>query len=76
MKRNIKFLLEYIVMVLSNAQQSCVPATALGVWLFAIRLGTESINFLVLRGQKKLILVFQGQKILIFGAPGTENIDI
>ena len=29
----------------SNAQQSCVPATALGVSLFVNRLRTESIDF-------------------------------
>ena len=36
----------------SNAQQSCVPATALGVWLFATRLGTESIDFWCSRDKK------------------------
>ena len=29
---------------LSNAQQSCVPATALGVWLFVNRMRSENIE--------------------------------
>ena len=28
----------------SNAQQSCVPATALGVWLFVNRMRSENIE--------------------------------
>ena len=58
----------------SNAQQSCVPATALGVWLFVNRLRTESIDFWC-SWNKKVMLVLREQKILIFGVPGTENID-
>ena len=42
-----KFLMNVIefLPILSNAQQSCVPAFALGVWLFVNRLRTESIAF-------------------------------
>lgn len=60
------FLLFYIRLLysLSNAQQSYVPATALGVWLFVNRLRTESIDF-----------SDQGTKKIDFGVPGTENID-
>ena len=51
---------------LSNAQQSCVPATALGVWLFVNRLRTESIDFYWSGDSENKFLVLLGQKILMF----------
>ncbi len=61
--------------ILSNAQQSCVPATALGVWLFVNRMRSENIELWCSRDRKYWIFVLWGQKILMFGAPGTKNID-
>ena len=64
---------------LSNAQQSCVPATALGVWLFVTRFRTESIDFewsedklffLCSEDSKNRFLVLQRQKILIVNLQG------
>ena len=67
---------------ISNAQQSCVLATALGVWLFVNRMRSENIElwcsgdrrywfFVLCHGDRKYwFLVLRGQKRLIFGAPG------
>ena len=75
--------IEYFLLyaILSNAQQSCVPATALGVWFFVIRMRSENIElwcsgdrrywfFVLGHGDRKYwFLVLRDQKILILGAP-------
>ena len=61
---------------ISNAQQSCVPATALVSWLRLNRLGTENIVFWWSWEQtKNCLLGVQKYKILIFGGLGTDSID-